>query len=86
MSSGKQFQVIAGPYRYARRYAESMGWTADEYVIIVRGHQLATLDPARVAAIITVKLHTMGQRVVDDIREEIDRLRALWPVPMQAAR
>lgn len=79
------FHVIAGPYRVARRYAQSMGWAEDDYVIVVRGHQLARLDPARIAAIVTVKLNDLGQKAVTEFLDEIERLRSLWPVPLQAA-
>lgn len=81
----RQFHVIAGPYRVARRYAERRGWTDDEIVIVTRGHQLAKLDPALIAAIITVKLHALGQRIMEEIREQIDQVRALWPVPTVVA-
>lgn len=80
-----QFHVIVGPYRAARRYAERRGWSEDEIVIVTRGHQLAKFDPALIAAIITVKLHALGQRVMEEIHEEIDRVRALWPVPTVVA-
>lgn len=76
----QQYRVIAGPYRIARKYAQSMGWSDDEIIIVTRGHQLATLDPKLIAALFTVKLHTMGERVVAEIVEEIERIRALWPV------
>lgn len=75
----RKFRVIAGPYRVARRYALSQGWTEDEVMIVTRGHQLASLDPNLIASIITVKLHTMGFRVITEIRDEIERIRALWP-------
>lgn len=81
----RKIRVIAGPYRVARKYAASMGWADDSYLIVTRGHQLATLDPALIASIVTVKLHTLGQRIVEEIREEIERLRTLWPVPTTAA-
>lgn len=72
--------VIAGPYRLAHRYAERRGWNPDDFVIVTRGHQLARLDPALIAEIIILKLHTLGQRIMEEIREEIDRVKALWPV------
>jgi hypothetical protein len=80
----RQYRVIAGPYRTAKRYAESMGWALDEIVIVSRGHQLASLDPALIASIVTVKLHDLGHRFVAEIQEEINRVKALWPVPTQA--
>ncbi len=80
-----QYRVVVGPYRVARRYAASMGWSADEYVIVVRAHQLNGLDPARIGRIITLKTHAMGRRVMDEINDEIAQLRALWPVPVVAA-
>jgi hypothetical protein len=83
--SETQFRVLVGPYRVARRYAEAQGWSQDSYQIVVRGHQLARLDPARVAAITIVKLHTMTQKVIEEINQEIDRLRSLWTVPMSVA-
>lgn len=76
----RKYRVIAGPYRTARRYAESHGWSSDEYIIVTRGHQLARLDPALILAIITVELHTMAQRVVEGISREIESIRALWPI------
>lgn len=81
----RQYRVIAGPYRVARRYAASMGWADDEYVIVVRAHQLARMDPATIGRIVTVRLQAMGQRIAQEIQDEIDQLRALWPVPMIAA-
>lgn len=81
----RQYRVIAGPYRSARRFARSQGWAEDEVIIVSRGHQLANLDPALIASIITVRLHELGRRIVADIKEEIARVRALWPVPVEAA-
>lgn len=81
----RKIRVIAGPYRVARKYAASMGWSGDTYMIVTRGHQLAGLDPALIASIVTVKLHTLGERIVAEIREEIERVRSLWPVPTSAA-
>lgn len=78
----RQYRVIAGPHRLARKYAESRGWGEDEYIIVTRGHQLARLDPALVAAIIMVKLNHFGQRIAWEIKVEIDRMRTLWSVPM----
>lgn len=78
--STPQYRVIAGPYRAAHRYAQHRGWNPQDYVIVVRAHQLAALDPARIAGIVTVKLHTLGSRIVSDINAEIDRLCSLWPV------
>jgi hypothetical protein len=75
----RKFRVVAGPYRVARKYAMSQGWTDDEIMIVSRGHQLAVLDPALIASIITVKLHTMGARVINEIRDEIENIHALWP-------
>jgi hypothetical protein len=80
----RKYRVIAGPYRIAKHYATSMGWTLDEIVIVSRGHQLANLDPALIASIVTVKLHDLSQRIVAEIQEEINRVKALWPVPTQA--
>jgi hypothetical protein len=80
----RKYRVIAGPYRIARRYAESMGWAEDQYIIVTRGHQLACLDPALILSIITVKLHTMALRVMTEIHDEIERVKILWPVPTLA--
>lgn len=85
MSRERKYRVIAGPYRFAQKYAQSQGWPEDEYFIVTRGHQLANLDPKLIVKIIMVKLHTMGQRLADEIVEEIERIRALWPVPAVAA-
>jgi len=81
----RQYRVIAGPYRIAKRYAQSRGWTEDEFIIVTRAHQLRGLDPALIASIIFVKFNDLGQRIVAEIREEIHLMRALWPVPMSAA-
>jgi hypothetical protein len=75
----RKFRVIAGPYRVARKYALSQGWPEDEIMIVTRGHQLANLDPALIASIITVKLHTMGARIITELRDEIERICTLWP-------
>lgn len=72
--------VIAGPYRIAHRYAQAQGWGDDDYLIITRGHQLAKLDPALIASIVIIKLHALGERILDEIHQEIDRVQALWPV------
>lgn len=81
----RQVRVIAGPYRVARKYATSMGWHDHEYIIVTRGHQLASMDPALILSIVMVKLHTLGQRIMDEIHAEIERLCSLWPVPAVAA-
>lgn len=81
----RQYRVIAGPYRIAKRYAQSRGWAEDEVIIVTRGHQLARLDPALIVSIVTVKLHTMGARIVDEIQLEIARVSALWPALTLAA-
>lgn len=81
----RKYRVIAGPYRLARRFAERRGWTEEEYLIVTRGHQLARLDPALITAIFVLKLNVLGQRVKQEIREEIARVRTLWPVPVAAA-
>lgn len=83
--NARMYRVIAGPHRLARRYAKRRGWNEDEYIIVTRGHQLAQLDPSMIAAIITVELHTMARRVIEEIRLEIDRIRVLWPVQTVAA-
>lgn len=81
----RQYRVIAGPYRIAKHFAASKGWAEDEVIIVSRGHQLANLDPALITSIITVRLHELGRRIVADIKEEIARVHALWPVPVEAA-
>lgn len=81
----RKVRVIAGPYRTARKYAKTMGWDDGMYIIVTRGHQLANLDPALIMSIFTVKLHTLGKRAMDEIHEEITRIRVLWPVPTTAA-
>lgn len=80
-----KIRVVAGPYRLAKRYAESMGWAAEEFLIVTRAHMLAQLDPALIAAIVEVRLNNLGDRISTEIRQEIDRLRTLWPVPTAAA-
>lgn len=77
--------VIVGPHRTARKYAEARNWNNDDFIIVTRGHQLAQLDPALMRQIVTVKLHTMGQRIMEEIHEAIEQIRALWPVPTMAA-
>ncbi len=79
------YRVLVGPYRIARKYAESMGWTSDEYVIVHRAHQLRSLDPATIGRIITLRLNAMSQRVCAEIIAEIAILRALWPVHVVTA-
>lgn len=81
----RQYRVIAGPYRIAKRYAESQGWSSDDFVIVTRGHQIARLDPAQISYIITVKLHDLSTRILDEMHHEIARVKALWPVPLVAA-
>lgn len=84
MSTGK-LHVVAGPYRLARRFAERRGWSPEEYLIVTRGHQLAQLDPALILNIFLVSLHALTDRVVLDIKDEIDRVRSLWTVPLAVA-
>jgi hypothetical protein len=81
----RQYHVIAGPYRVAKRFARRKGWADDEIVIVSRGHQLASLDPALIASIIMVKLNDLAERIVEEIRDEIARVKVLWPVPVEAA-
>lgn len=85
MNVKTKYRVIAGPYRVAKRYAESRNWRDDEVVIVTRGHQLAKLNPADIAAIVTVKLHVLGARVADEITDETHRIQSLWPVRVLAA-
>lgn len=80
-----QFRVLVGPFRTARRYAQSMGWAPDEFIIVTRAHMLQGIDPARISRIITLRTNNLGQRVVEEINDEIAVLRALWPVPVVAA-
>jgi hypothetical protein len=81
----RKIRVIAGPYRTARKYAVSMRWAEADYIIVTRGHQLHQLDPSLILSIFTVKLHTLGQRVQDELEEEIKALEFLWPIPTVAA-
>lgn len=84
MTTGK-VRVVVGPHRLARRYAQRHGWAEETYLIITRAHQLARLDPALVASIVMVKLHHLGQRIAEEIHDEVMRIKTLWPVPTQAA-
>lgn len=72
--------VLAGPYRQARRYAHHHQLREDQYLIITRAHQLAALDPQLIIAIIVIELPALGQRIVTEITEEINRVLALYPV------
>ncbi len=81
----RKYRVIAGPYRIARRFAQSQGWSEDAYVIVSRGHQLAKLDPALIGEIMVIKLDTLADRIRLDIIAEIQQLRSLWPVRVAAA-
>lgn len=83
--SDTKLNVLVGPYRIARRYAASLNWPEDSYAIVCRAHQLRGLDPARITAIVTVRFHSMGQSVVDEIKQEIDSLTRLWPIPRRVA-
>lgn len=76
----RKFRVVVGPYQAARRWAVKQGLHEDEIVIVTRGHQLAALDPALILQIIAVKIHQLGEKILDEIRLEVDRVRALWPV------
>ncbi len=81
----RQYRVLVGPYRIARRYATSMGWSAENFVIVSRAHQLRQLDPATIASICTVRLGELSHRIRQEILAEVFALRALWPVPVAAA-
>lgn len=80
-----KIHVVAGPYCLAKRYASRQGWADAEFIIVTRAHQLARLDPALIAEIITVKLYDLGFRIAAKIFEEIDRMVALFPVRLVAA-
>lgn len=75
-----KIQVIAGPHREARRYAQTQGLSPDEYLIVTRAHQLAGLNPERIVRIVMVKMANLGSRIAQELREEIGQLTALWPV------
>lgn len=77
--------VLVGPYRVARRYAQARGWSDDSYAIVVRAHQLRSLDPSRIAAIFTLKLHALAKAVVEELWEEIDKVGSLWPIEWRVA-
>ena len=81
----KPYRVIVGPYRAAMRYAKRRNWADDDIVIICRGHQLAGLDPAHMIGIITVGTQKFSSRVLFELRQEVRRITALWPVPVVAA-
>lgn len=83
--SDTKLNILVGPYRAAKRYAENMGWHVDSYVIVVRAHQMWGLDPARIGAIIAVKMHTMSKKIIEEIYAEIDLIRQLWPVALRVA-
>lgn len=74
-----KIQVIAGPFRQAQKYAQAQGLDPDEFMIVTRAHQLAGLDPARIARIVVVKLAHLGERIVKEIKDEIESLTVLWP-------
>lgn len=76
--------VLVGPHGIARRYAQRNKWMDDEYVIVTRGHQLAGLDPNLMKQIVTVKLHALNERIVQEIHEELDRIKILWPTLVTA--
>lgn len=81
----RKYRVIAGPYSVARKYALAQGWAEGEVMIVTRGHQLASLNPALIASIVTVKLHTLSERIRHEIEYQIDAIRVLWPVEALAA-
>ncbi len=74
-----KMRVVAGPYRLAKRYAESQGW--DSYVIVTRGHQLAALDPELIEDIVFMRARELGDRIFKEIVHEFHKIRALWPMP-----
>ncbi len=78
-------RIVVGPYRLCRKYADSMGWNDEQYVIVSRAHQLATMDPAIIGSVITLKLHSLGARIATEITSEICRIRLLWSFPVTAA-
>lgn len=80
-----KIHVIAGPYRLARRFAERRGWSEDQYMIVTRGHQIAKLDPELIAKIFVVCLHHFADRIAEEIKDEINRVRSLWTVPLAVA-
>lgn len=77
--------VLVGPARLAHRYAQRRGWSEDGYLIVTRAHQLARLDPELIFSIVCVRLEALGEKVMIELRREIDRIRMLWPVPALAA-
>lgn len=85
MSVNTKIRVIVGPYHLAKRYAERFNFHGEDVIIVTRGHQLAKLNPADIAGIITVRLNALGARIARDIAEETRRIRSLWPITIQAA-
>lgn len=77
--------ILIGPPRLARRYAQRCGWSEDIYLIVSRAHQLAQLDPALIFSIVCIRLEALGNKIMDEMRREIDAIRCLYPVPAVAA-
>lgn len=73
----RHLRVLVGPYRVARDFAAARGLQEHEYLIVTRAHQLAKLDPLLVGSI--VRLPGLAERFAKDIRDEVDRITALFP-------
>lgn len=80
----QQIRVIVGPLDVAAAYARKRGWKTDTFRIVTDAEELHQLDPPSILEIFVVQARQLGRDVYLAIKEEIDLLKRLWPVPVQA--
>lgn len=80
----QQIHVIVGPLDAAAAYARKRGWKVDEFRIVTDAEELHQLDPPSILGIFVVQARQLGRDVYLAIKDEIDLLKRLWPVPVQA--
>lgn len=80
----KPVHVIVGPLEVAAAYARKRGWKTDEYRIVTDADELHQLDPPSILGIFVVQARQLGKAVYIALKQEIDCLKALWPVPVLA--
>lgn len=79
----KTRRVIVGPEPEALAYAERQGWRPGDFLVVTDADELHRLDPPSIVSIIVLHARRLGREVYLALKEEIDILKRLWPVPVQ---
>jgi hypothetical protein len=82
-----KIHVIVGPVEAAARYAQRRRWKSDEYEVVTDAQMLHRMDPPAIEDIVLLPAArtSLGKRVMQDIRYEIDDLKRLWHVRVDTA-